>query len=283
MLTVPAPGRERWSLVALPPASAARPAMLAAVVEGLRDAAVPVLAATYVPGGPRLFDHLYQGNRPRSGGSARRVDSAFLSVHEYDGPAAVLLVGAPVEDLSTLKGPSAAGAAGPRHLRGRFALTTHRMSFLHVPDVPEPVADLLFGCGCHALPTRLAGPDRSGDLVHLAAALRSVLTPTTTWTEVLDRFVRRCVLHAELTTPPGGVCARGAWRADLLRRVAGAVARRGAEGIGVPALASWDLVGQDVHLAADAVELQIVRAWLATEGEPRPGATPAALVGTEVP
>jgi hypothetical protein len=237
-----------WSLVAVPPAAALHLSLLPRVVDQLQADAVAVLAATYVPGGARLVDHLYQGDRRAR--RSRWGDSSFLEVHEWDGPTVVLLVDAPAR-------PGAALTAGPVPV--------------HVPAAPEPLADLLFGCGCHGLPRRLAGPDRSSDLLGLAHSFRaSIDAPATAaGAEVRDRFLQRCTLHADLLTlGPPAHCQRGAWRAGLLRWVAAAVG----DTVAAPTLASWQLVQQDVLLAADDVELQVLRAWLAGDdgGGPAP-------------
>lgn len=254
-----------WSLVAFPPSTARHPAMLAAVVDRLGECGVDVVAATYVAGSPLLFDLLYQGNRPTADiGTNPRLASAFLSVHEYDGPVAVALVAASVDEVNALKGPSAPGAARPDQLRGRFALTTHRASFLHVPDLPGPLADHLFGCGEHPLPPAVAGPDRSAELVDLAGRYAWAPTPTTAWDELRDLVLDRCGRHRRLLAAAGpcAACGRLPWRAELLDLVVGAV--EASPSLDVTALASLELAQRDVVLAATADELQLVRAWLHT-------------------
>jgi hypothetical protein len=259
---------DRPSVAVLPPEALVVEGALEAIAAALHDAGLRIAAATFASGSAPLFDFVYAQNTPRENTSRNsRVATAFLSVRELDGPVALLLVAGPGDvhgTLQRIKGSSAPGAARPDQLRGCAALTTHRFSFVHVPDLDEPVAEHFFGI-------RLSRePAPPGDVAEMLADLvsrhRAPLTATTEPARLVEDVVAFCSGHGDLLAS-----LPGSWRREACRTLARSIASWPREPL---AIACLDELHADLPVALTATRYHALRAHLAI---------PAAATSTERP
>jgi hypothetical protein len=255
---------DRPSVVVLTPEALLVEGALEAIVTVLRAVGLRIAAATFTSGSAPLFDFVYARNVPRESPARNgRVATAFLSVRELDGPVALLLIAGRGDVRSVLqqvKGPSAPGMARQDQLRGCAALTTHRLSFVHVPDVDEPVAEHFFGIRPPEGPA-LAG-DVAEALLALVARHRAPLTVATDPERLVEDVVAFCSGHAEMLAG-----LPGSWRREACRALAGSIAGWPREPMAVACL---DELHADVPVALTTARYHALRAHLsATPPAPR--------------
>lgn len=229
-----------------------------AIVDVLRQAGLRVAAVTFTNGSAPLFDFVYANNVAREDPQRdSRISTAFLSVRELEGPVALLLIAGPGDVRATLaqiKGSSTPGTARPGQLRGVSALTTHRFSFVHVPDVDELVAQHFFDVGWseQAVPP----VDVADAFVDFVRRHRAPLTIATTPEQIIGDVVDFCSGHAELLAGLGM-----SWRREACRALAGSVGASPPEPITIACL---DELSADIPLALTSARYHAFRAQLAT-------------------
>ncbi len=248
---------DRPSVAVLPPETLLVEGALETVVAMLHDAGLRIAAATFTSGSVPLFDLVYTQNTPRADtGRNGRAASAFLSVRELDGPVALLLIAGRGDVhgvLQQIKGSSAPGMARPDQLRGCAALTTHRFSFVHVPDLDEPVAEHFFGTGLSEEPAPAS--DLADMLVGLVGRHRAPLTATTEPERLVEDVVAFCSGHGDLLAG-----LPESWRREACRALAGSIASWPREPL---AIACLDELHADLPVALTAVRYHALRAHLA--------------------
>ncbi|HZM75053.1 MAG TPA: hypothetical protein VFC19_04965 [Candidatus Limnocylindrales bacterium] len=233
-----------------------------AIAHVLRQAGLRIAAVTFTNGSAPLFDFVYANNVAREDPQRdSRISTAFLSVRELEGPVALLLI-AGIGDvratLARIKGSSAPGAARPDQLRGCSALTTHRFSYVHVPDADDPVARHFFDVGESG--QTVSSSDVADAFVHFVHRHRAPLTIATAPEQLIEDVVAFCSGHAELLA---GLDV--SWRREACRALAGLVGTLPRDPITIACL---DELNADLPLALTPVRYHALRAQLAVSIRP---------------